>query len=139
MSDSRREPLPRGAYVRPMRAWWRRDPYFVRYMWREATAFAVWIYALVLAVGLLRLAQGEVAWNGWLQALRSPASLLLHLLLLVAMVVHARSWFQIMPKTMPPVHVGGRRLAATTVTRLGWTAAVVASLGVWAMVSWWVR
>lgn len=124
-------------YVRPMRAWWSRDPFFGRYMLREVTAFAVMIYAVVLAVGLLRLAQGEAAWNGWLAALRSPESVLLHLLLLAAMVMHARSWFEIMPKTMPMIFVGGRRLAASSITRAGWAAAVLASVLLVALAAWW--
>jgi len=28
----------RRPYVRPMKGWWKRDPFFVRYMWREVTA-----------------------------------------------------------------------------------------------------
>ena len=82
MSDA---PPRHPPYVRPMGRWWRRDPFFMRYMAREATAVAVLAYAVVLMVGLLRLSQGEAAWNGWLAALRSPASLLLHVVLLVAM------------------------------------------------------
>ncbi len=31
----------RRPYVRPMTGWWRRDPFFVRYMIREATALMV--------------------------------------------------------------------------------------------------
>ena len=121
------------AYVRPMRGWWRRNPFFVRYMLREATAVAVAVYAIVLATGVVRLAQGEAAWNGWLEALRSPWSLLMHLVLLVAMIVHAKSWFEIMPKTMPMIFVGGRRIAALTITRTGWAATVVVTLAVLAL------
>jgi fumarate reductase subunit C len=128
----------RRAYVRPMRGWWRRDPFFVRYMVREATALAVLVYAVVLLVGVLRLAQGEAAWNDWVQALRSPASLLLHAVLLASMAVHAHSWFEIMPKTMPFMRIGGRRVAATTIQRTGWAAAVVASLMILAL-AWWAR
>jgi fumarate reductase subunit C len=124
-------------YVRPMRAWWRRDPFFVRYMVREATAVAVLVYAIVLTVGVVRLAQGEAAWNGWLAALRSPWALLLHALLLVAMFIHAKTWFEIMPKTMPMIVFGGRRLAATTITRSGWAATVVASALLLALAWWW--
>jgi len=118
----------RRPYVRPMNGWWKRDPFFVSYMVRETTAIAVFVYAVVLAVGLVRLAQGEAAWNGWLAAMRSPLSLLLHAVLLVAMVVHTKSWFEIMPKTMPMMIVGGRRVAASTITRAGFAAAVVASV-----------
>ena len=125
----------RRPYVRPMQGWWKRDPFFVRYMWRETTALAVAVYAVVLAVGVVRLAQGEAAWNGWLAALKSPLSLLLHLVLLVAMVVHAKSWFEIMPKTMPAMRMGGKRLDASTITRTGWAATAVATLVV-LVVAW---
>ena len=121
------------AYIRPMRGWWRRNPFFIRYMVREATAVAVGVYAIVLSTGVVRLAQGEAAWNGWLEALRSPWSLLMHLGLLVAMIVHAKTWFEIMPKTMPMIFIGGRRLAAPTITRTGWGAAIVVSFALFAL------
>jgi fumarate reductase subunit C len=116
-----------------MRGWWRRNPFFIRYMVREATAVAVAAYAIVLTTGVVRLAQGEAAWNGWLEALRSPWSLLMHLVLLVAMIVHAKSWFEIMPKTMPMMFVGGRRVAAATITRTGWGATIVVSVALFAL------
>jgi fumarate reductase subunit C len=127
------------AYVRPMTLWWRRDPFFVRYMVREVTAVAVLVYAIVLTVGLVRLAQGEAAWNGWVVALRSPLSLALHAVLLVSMFVHAKSWFEIMPKTMPLILRSGRRLSPTTITRSGWAAAAVASIVLFALAWWWQR
>ena len=127
----------RRPYVRPMAGWWRRDPFFLRYMVREATALAVLAYAVVLTLGVVRLAQGEAAWNGWLDALRSPASLLLHAVLFVAMVIHAKSWFEIMPKTMPMLFVGGRRVAASTITRIGWAATVLASVVLFALAWGW--
>ncbi len=128
----------RTGYVRPMQGWWRRDPFFVRYMIREATAIAVLVYAVVLAVGVIRLAQGEAGWNGWLAALRSPGAILLHLVLLVSMVVHAHSWFEIMPKTMPMMFIGGERVAQATITRTGWVAAAVATVVVVA-IAWWLK
>lgn len=127
----------RKTYLRPMSGWWTRDPFFLRYMLREATSVAVAVYAIVLTVGVVRLAQGEAAWNGWLVALRTPASLLLHAVLLLAMVVHARSWFEIMPKTMPIIRIGGKRLAQPTITRIGWVAALLATLVLWALAWRW--
>lgn len=124
-------------YRRPMQGWWQRDPFFVRYMVREVTALAVLVYAVVLCVGLVRLAQGEAAWNGWLAALRSPASLLLHAVLLIAMVVHAKSWFEIMPKTMPLVRADGSHISPTLIRRGGWAAVAVASLALLVLAVWW--
>jgi len=129
----------RRPYVRSMQGWWKRDPFFVAYMVRETTALAVAVYAVILAVGLVRLAQGEAAWNGWLAAMKSPWSLLLHAVLLVAFVVHAKSWFEIMPKTMPMMHVGGKRLQASTITRTGFAAVAVATLAVLALAMWGAR
>lgn len=129
---------PRRAHVRPMQGWWRRDPYFVRYMVREGTAVVVALYAGVLLVGLWCLAAGEPAWDRWLQALRNPWSIALHLVFLAGMLAHTVSWFQIMPKTMPMLFVGGRRVPAQTITRLGLAAAALAALGLWLWV-WGLR
>ncbi|MDP3759795.1 MAG: fumarate reductase subunit C [Ramlibacter sp.] len=128
----------RKGYVRPMQGWWRRDPFFMRYMIREVTAFAVLAYAIILVVGVVRLAQGEVAFNGWLAALRSPGSILLHIVLLVSMIEHARSWFEIMPKTMPMMIVGGERVEGSTIMRTGWAASAAVTVLVVA-IAWWAR
>jgi len=133
-----RHAAARKGYVRPMQGWWRRDPFFMRYMIREVTAFAVLAYAIVLAVGVVRLAQGEVAWNGWLAALRSPGSILLHVVLLISMIEHARSWFEIMPKTMPMMMVGGEKLQGSTIMRTGWAASAIITVLVVA-IAWWFK
>jgi fumarate reductase subunit C len=96
------------------------------------------LYALVLLAGALCLSQGEAAWNGWLAAMRSPASIALHVLMLVAMIYHSYSWFEIMPKTMPVMFVGGKRVAATTITTAGIAAAVVAAAVLFA-VAWMLQ
>ncbi|HEY8049152.1 MAG TPA: fumarate reductase subunit C [Ramlibacter sp.] len=115
-------------YVRPMRAWWKRDPYFAAYMARELTAFAVLAYSIVLAVGLLRLSQGEAAWNGWLAAVRSPFGWLLHAIFLVSFLVHSKSWFEIMPKTMPMMFMQGKRVPGARITQAGFVLAVVCTI-----------
>ena len=128
----------RRAYIRPMQGWWRRDPFFVVYMARELTALAVLVYAIVLCVGVLRLSQGEAAFNGWLEALKSPGSILLHLVLLFSFAVHAKSWFEIMPKTMPIMYMGGERVQGATITRIGFIATVIASIVLFA-ITWGLK
>jgi fumarate reductase subunit C len=118
----------RRPYVRPMDGWWRRNPFFRVYMAREVTAFFVALYALVLLAGLVSLAGGPAAYAAYLDMLRSRWGIALHVVLLLVFGYHTWSWFEIMPKTMPPVVVGGRRLAPSTVTSLGIAAAAGASL-----------
>ena len=105
-------------------------------MVREVTSLGVWAYALVLTMGALRLGQGEAAWNGWLEALKSPLSLSLHLVLLVCMVVHTYSWFEIMPKTMAPMVINGERVSAARIQRTGWSVAAVAFVVTLALAVW---
>jgi len=124
----------RRTYVRPMDGWWRRDPYFIRYMAREATAVFVVIYAVILLAGLIRLSQGAAAFGDWLEGLASPWSVAFHVLLLAVFAYHTWSWFRIMPKTMPPVVVAGHRLAANTITALGIAAALAASAALFVLV-----
>ena len=128
----------RKPYRRSMKGWWRRDPFFVRYMIREVTAFIVAAYAIVLLVGVLALARGEAAWNGWLAAMRSPLSVALHGLMLVGMIYHTWSWFEIMPKTLPALRIGGQRVAPATIITAGLVAAVIASLALFGL-AWMLR
>ncbi|OGA13095.1 MAG: fumarate reductase [Betaproteobacteria bacterium RIFCSPLOWO2_02_FULL_63_19] len=118
----------RRPYVRSMNSWWKRDPFFVRYMVMEATSVLVALYAVILLVGLLRLSQGEAAFNGWLGALESGPSILLHVLILVVFLYHLWSWFKVMPKTLPMIFVNGKKLPADTITYTGVLLAVVVNL-----------
>ena len=114
--------------MRPMARWWRRDPYFTVYMAREATAIFVVAYALVLLAGVICLARGEAAYASWLAALASPTALVFHGLILAVFAYHTFSWFRIMPKTMPPLSVAGRRVPACAITGAGLIASAVASI-----------
>ena len=124
----------RRPYVRSMDGWWKRDTYFIGYMAREATAVFVAAYAVVLLVGLVRLGQGEAAFNGWLQYLKTPWMLVFHVIVLATFVYHTWSWFNIMPKTMPIMFVGGKRVQPGTITGIGLAAAVIGCLAVFFIV-----
>ena len=116
----------RRPYVRSMDGWWRQNPFFIVYMIREGTALLVVAYAVVLLFGVVRLAQGEAAYDGWLTALQSPWSLAFHLILLASFIYHTWSWFSIMPKTMPMILIGGKRVQPAVITGVGLAVSSVA-------------
>jgi len=93
----------------------------------------------VLLAGLASLASGESAYNGYLSWLASPVAGALHAVALAAMLYHSWSWFEIMPKTMPPLIVRGKRVAAGVITWSGVGAAVASTLAlfliVWSLAS----
>lgn len=124
----------RHTHVRSMDGWWHRDPYFLRYMAREATSVFVVIYAMILLAGVIRLSHGEAEFTDWLDALASPGSIAFHALLAAVFAYHTWSWFRIMPKTMPAVILRGKRIGAGAITGLGVAAAAIASIGLYALV-----
>jgi len=123
-------------YVRPMQGWWRKNPFFVRYMIREGSSVFLAIYALILLVGLLRLSQGEAAWNGWLAALTHPASILFHWLALLTVGYHAYTWWMVAPKTAPNIRFAGREIPEMLITGSGMLATLGASVVVYVIVRW---
>ena len=117
-----------------MDGWWKKNPVFVEYMIHEGTALFVAAYAITLLVGLVRLGQGPEAWAGWLGAMHSPLSIIAHLVIFVAIVYHAITWFKLFPLTMPPMIVNGKKVPPNVVVGSGWTAAVVAALALLGLV-----
>ena len=111
-----------------MEGWWRKNPYFIEYMVHEGTALFVAAYALILLVSITCLARGEAAWNQWLAILTNPLCIFVHVLLLVGFLYHTWTWFNIMPRTLPPIIMNGARVTAATITRTGLAAALIASL-----------
>ena len=125
-------------YVRPTSGWWRRNAYYRAYMVREASSLFVTLYALVLLAGLACLAQGRAAFDGWRALLASPWAIAFHAIALAFFLCHAWSWFAVMPKTMPFVRFGGRRVSDRAIVLAGAAAAVAGSLALFAAV-WWTR
>jgi len=123
-------------YVRPMGAWWRRNPFYRAYMVREASALFVTLYAVVLLVGLLRLEQGPAAYDAWHASLATPASVVFHVVVLLFVAYHAWTWIAVMPKTMPFVRIAGRRIGDRTIVALGAAASIVAQLALLALLAW---
>lgn len=91
---SKRKPYTRELPV----DWWLKQIFYTKYMIREGTSLLITIYSLILAWGVLRLSQGESAFNGWLDALQSPLAIVLHLIMLVFALYHTVTWFSLAPK-----------------------------------------
>ena len=121
-------------YTRPMRGWWRRNPFYLWYMLREASCVFVAAYALVLLCGLYRLSQGADTFDAWRTALASPWSVAFHLVALLLVLYHAWTWFKVMPKTLPCIRIGGKRVPDAAIVGCGVIAAMVLSALLFAFV-----
>ena len=126
----------RRPYVRSMAGWWRKNPWFIEYMVHEGTALFVAIYALILLASIIVLGNGEAAWNRWLEFLTNPLCIFVHVVLMIAFLYHTWTWFNIMPRTLPPIIINGERVKPATIVITGLAASVAASLIVFAIAFW---
>lgn len=105
--------MSRKPYVRAITSEWIfRHPRYLRYMVREFSCLFIGGYALLMVVGLERLSQGPAAWEGFLQALRSPGSIALHLVALAFSLYHSVTWFNLTPKALPVPYISAAHYAA---------------------------
>jgi fumarate reductase subunit C len=57
-------------------------------------------------------------------------------LFLIAMIAHVWTWFQIMPKTMPRLVIGGRIVPQNRITAAGLAVAVAAFIVILLVAEW---
>lgn len=107
-------------YDRSMKNWYvhARRPYHF-YLVRELTCIAVGYFAMLLICGLFRLQAGEEAFNAFIECLRSPWMIIINLCTAGLIAFHSVTWFMVMPKTMPFIFIGGKRLPARLITAGG--------------------
>lgn len=118
----------RNTYIRSMDGWWLKNPFFVRYMIREATAVFVSIYAIILIAGLGSLAAGKTAYDGWLAAMQSPLAVIFHLCALAAALYHMITWFNVSPKAAPAIFLGGKPVPDGMISGVQYAVAAVLTL-----------
>jgi fumarate reductase subunit C len=117
--------MSRRPYLRKVeRSWWLHHPRYVAYMIRELTSLFVGVYCALLTIGLVRLAQGQAAWDGFVAAFSSPPGIVFQLLCLGFAIYHSVTWFALTPKAMPLV-VRGEPVPGTVIVGahyLAWAA-----------------
>jgi len=89
--------------------WWMKQLFYTKYMIREGSSVFITIYSLILAWGVLRLSQGEIAFNAWMMSLQSPVAIIVHLIALGLALYHTITWFSLAPKAVD-LWIKGKRL-----------------------------
>ena len=117
--------MSRRPYVRevPRFSWWLKKRFYTEYMMREATCILIAAYSLMLVIGLWRLSQGEAAYQGYLEAIRSPLGIIFQILVLVFAVYHTVTWFKLAPKGLKPIRMGGEKVKPSMIVTahyIGW-------------------
>ena len=89
--------------------WWLERFSYVKFITRELTSLAVGYAAILLITQVWFLSQGEQDYERFLSFLRSPAVLVFHGLVVLALLFHSVTWLNLAPRALV-LHVGGKRL-----------------------------
>ena len=88
-------------YYRPVsNTWWLKRKPYILFMIRELTSVFVAGYCIFLLVLVYKLTQGADAYGNFMAALKSPISVVLHLITLVFVLYHTITWFNLTPKIL---------------------------------------
>jgi fumarate reductase subunit C len=86
-------------YIRhyPHTWWMQRRPYFL-FMIREVSSIFVAGYCVFLIFFVYKLSQGPEAYYGVIELLKSPLSVILHIIAFLFAIYHSITWFNLTPK-----------------------------------------
>ena len=116
------------SYHRPVSIWWWLDSWrYTRFVLRELTSVPVAFVAGILLWQVVSIAEGPAAYASFLDSMRSPLFMALHVIAITGTLFHALTWFHLAPKAMV-VRMGGRQVPDSFIilsNYAGWVAASV--------------
>lgn len=107
--------------------WYRKIPFFRRYMLRELSCIPIALYTINLLAGMIAFVNGEGAWVDWVIAQRNPIMLLLMACTLFFALLHSSTWFETAPKLIKIYKKDGTPFPPQNI--------LIASWGVFALIS----
>ncbi len=115
--------------------WWVHKWTHARFILRELTCLAVAFYALVLLFQIRALSQSQEAYTSFLELLKTPASIVIHVIALLFLLFHAITWFNLAPKAMV-MRLGKKRVPDLAIKALNYIAWIfLSSLIAWIMLT----
>ena len=109
--------MSRRPYNRPMSStWFMSHPAYKFYMVREASCVFDGLYALNLFYGLVQLATGQAAWEGWLSMQANPLMIAFAAFTFGITLLHSFTFIGMTPRVMPQ-HV--RKMIPDNTVRTG--------------------
>lgn len=122
----------RKAYVREMKPnWWQKLDFYKFYMLREATAIPTVWFSIVLLLGVIAISNGTFT-TDFVAFLKNPLVIILNLVSLAAMVLHAKTLFEMMQPVMG-IMVGGKYLEQEKMVKILWGVFAVATVVILAL------
>ena len=115
--------------------WWAKRRSYATFMLRELSSLFVALFVVELLLLVRAVANGPVAYNDFLNAMATPAMLLINLVTLASVLLHAVTFANLTPRAMV-VRLRGRTVPSRAILAgvyLGWL--VVTAFLAWLVVS----
>ncbi len=106
--------------------WWLHNRYLTLFMIRELTSVFVAAYAVLLLIMVYRRRSGATAFHAFFEWLKTPQSIVLHLVILAFVIFHAVTWLNLTPKVVV-VYRGEERVPAPLIAGAHYALWAVAS------------
>jgi fumarate reductase subunit C len=107
--------------------WWTRRISYIRFILRELTSLTVAFFAIVFLFLIRALSNGPEAYAAYLEALRSPVMIVLHIIAFAGLIFHSITWFNLAPKAMV-IKVGKNRVPGTLIVLANYAGWIVISI-----------
>jgi fumarate reductase subunit C len=115
--------------------WWAQQWRSFKFILRELSSLAVGYVGLILLLLIWSLIQGPSAYAELLAWLAWPPVVVLSIIAFLFVLYHAITWFNLTPKAMPPIRVGGKRVDDWLIAAPNYVLWVVAS----AIIYWFLK
>lgn len=109
--------------------WWVHKKAYVWFILRELTSISVAVYALIMIFQIRALLNGPDSYEALMDFFATPFSIVLHTVLLVAVVFHSFTWFNLAPTAMV-LKLGKKRIPGAAIIAVNYVMWFVLSITV---------
>ena len=115
----------RKPYVREITStWWLANKFHKFYMLREATAVFMLLFSFIILKGVVALKTGPEEFSLFIEFLKSPLIILLNIITLIALMIHAVTFFNMSPKTVR-LEIAKKKVEDSLLVKIEWVGFVV--------------
>lgn len=107
--------------------WWTQRLSYIHFILRELTSLSVAFFAIVFLFLIRALSNGPEAYAAYLEVLRSPLMIVLHIIAFAGLIFHSITWFNLAPKAMV-IKVGKNQVPGTLIILANYAGWIVISI-----------
>lgn len=109
--------------------WWANRLSSIRFITRELTSLAVAFFAVELLFFIRSLSVGPEAYASFMETMRSPVWIALHIIVLAGLIYHSITWFNLAPKAMV-LKVGEKPVPGAWVAAVNYAGWIIISVAI---------